>query len=123
MYPAKSYQSIRPDIRLPAVSGTQVSDVVYWCVSCARRCECSCLPVSAWDSGPWDSCHCDHMCPPLIVSTGGCGVLCPVRGGQGGGHPGKAQTLSYQNVTRKLAREVSPADLLVINCRIPLNVE
>ena len=61
--------------------------------------------------------------PPLIVSTGGCGVLCPVRGGAGGRHPGKAQTLSYQNVTRKLAREVSPAYLLVINCRIPLNVE
>ena len=53
------------------------------------------------------------------------GLRCPVsgEGGGGGRHPGKAQTLSYQNVTRKLAREVSPADLLVINCRIPLNVE
>ena len=69
-------------------------------------------------------------CAPPLTTGIDCqhrGLRCPVSGDGGGsrgrGHPGKAQTLSYQNVTRKLAREVSPADLLVINCRIPLNVE
>ena len=90
MYPAKSYQSIRPDIRLPAVSGTQVSDV--WCTGVCHVPGDASVPVFLSLPGTVDHGTAATVTTCVPPDCQHRGLWCPVSGEggeQGGGTRGK----------------------------------
>ena len=101
------YQQRRALISVSQVSVCCVVSPGMWRVFFLCRVMCG-LDHGRWEGQlPLLPGHCHHMCPPHIdCTTPGAAAWCPVSG-DGRGDPGKAQTLSYQNVSRKLAREVS----------------